>query len=219
VLLKFQVFWGVILCHGVSCSDYSKDRSALETMGTTSPMMQHNSTQNLSHQVRQHYVCLFIQNGAKYPPYFQYGIMKRGEAVEGWDWARKVQIVGKFPLQNSAVVKMVWSNEQRAFAVEIYFSQSLYRSGAACAPYSVQNPPSGPSTVPKIHSVVGWELQGNGKCVWKKMRTTTDLSNTRELWGCQTVRCAVSQALCTQTTATTCMIFYLRLCDLKHPML
>ena len=50
--------------------------------------------------------------------------MKGGEAVEGWDWDRKVQAVGKFPLQHSAVVKMVWSNEQRAFAVETYFSRS-----------------------------------------------------------------------------------------------
>ena len=52
--------------------------------------------------------------------------MKGGEAVEGWGWARKVQVVGKFPLQQSAVVKMVWSNEQRAFAVETCFSQSHY---------------------------------------------------------------------------------------------
>ena len=43
---------------------------------------------------------------------------------ERWGWARKVQVVGKFPLQHSAVVKMVWSNEQRAFAVETYLSQS-----------------------------------------------------------------------------------------------
>ena len=52
--------------------------------------------------------------------------MKGGEDVEGWGWARKVQVVGKFPLQYSAVVKMVWSNEQRAFAFETYFSQSHY---------------------------------------------------------------------------------------------
>ena len=38
--------------------------------------------------------------------------------------ARKVQVFGKFPLQHSAVVKKVWSKEQRAFAVETYFSQS-----------------------------------------------------------------------------------------------
>ena len=50
--------------------------------------------------------------------------MKGGEAVEGWGWARKVQVVGKFPLQHPTVVKMVWSNEQRPFAVETYFSQS-----------------------------------------------------------------------------------------------
>ena len=45
------------------------------------------------------------------------------------------------------------------------FAKSLYRSGAACVPYSLPNPPSGPSTGPKIHSVVGSELQGNGKYV------------------------------------------------------
>ena len=50
--------------------------------------------------------------------------MKGGEAVEGWGWPRKVQVVGKFPLQHSAVVKTVWSNEQRPFAVETYSSQS-----------------------------------------------------------------------------------------------
>jgi len=47
-----------------------------------------------------------------------------GEAVEGWVWARKVQVVGNFPLQHSEVVKMVSSNEQRAFAVQTYFTQS-----------------------------------------------------------------------------------------------
>jgi len=35
------------------------------------------------------------------------------------------------------------------------FAKSLYRSGAACVPYSLRNPHSGPSTGPKIHSVVG----------------------------------------------------------------
>ena len=54
--------------------------------------------------------CRVIQGGAKYPPYFQLGIVKRGEAVEGWGWARKVQVVGKFTLQPSPVVNMVWSN-------------------------------------------------------------------------------------------------------------
>jgi len=50
--------------------------------------------------------------------------VKGGEAIEGWGWARKVQVVGKFTLQHSAVVKMVWSNKQRTFAVETYFLQS-----------------------------------------------------------------------------------------------
>ena len=35
------------------------------------------------------------------------------------------------------------------------FAKSLYRNGAASVPYSLPNPPSGPSTGPKIHSVVG----------------------------------------------------------------
>jgi len=37
----------------------------------------------------------------------------------------------------------------------LLFAKSLYRSGATCVPYSLPNPPSGPSTRPKIHSVVG----------------------------------------------------------------
>ena len=50
--------------------------------------------------------------------------MKGEEAVEGWGWPRKFQVFGKFLLQPSPVAKMVWSNEQRAFPVETYFSQS-----------------------------------------------------------------------------------------------
>jgi len=38
---------------------------------------------------------------------------------------------------------------------KVLFAKSLYRSGAVCVPYSLTNPPSGPSTGPKIHSVVG----------------------------------------------------------------
>jgi len=37
----------------------------------------------------------------------------------------------------------------------LLFAKSLYRSGAACIPYSLTNPPSGPSTGQKIHPVVG----------------------------------------------------------------
>jgi len=37
----------------------------------------------------------------------------------------------------------------------LLFAKSLYRSGAACVPYSLPNPPSGPSTGPKSHSLVG----------------------------------------------------------------
>ena len=80
--------------------------------------------------------------------------MKGGEAAEGWGWARKVQVVGKFPLQPSPVVKMVWSNKQRAFAVETYFSQSHSIIAVQRAfPTHYQIPPQ--STGLKIHSVVG----------------------------------------------------------------
>ena len=37
----------------------------------------------------------------------------------------------------------------------LLFAKSLYRSGAVCIPCSLPNPPSRPSTGPKIHSVVG----------------------------------------------------------------
>jgi len=34
----------------------------------------------------------------KIPSLHSVGFVKGGEAVEGWGWARKVQVVGKFPL-------------------------------------------------------------------------------------------------------------------------
>ena len=43
----------------------------------------------------------------------------------------------------------------RIFRRNLLFAKSLYRCGAACVPYLLPNPPSGPSTGPKIHSVVG----------------------------------------------------------------
>jgi len=43
----------------------------------------------------------------------------------------------------------------------LLFAKSIYRSGAACVPYSLPNYSSEPSTGSKIHSVVGGELQGN----------------------------------------------------------
>ena len=43
----------------------------------------------------------------------------------------------------------------RIFRRNLLFAKSLYRSGAACIPYSLPNPPSGPSTRLEIHSVVG----------------------------------------------------------------
>ena len=126
--------------------------------------------------------------------------MKGGEAVEGWGWARKVQVVGKFPLQHSAVVKMVWSNEQRPFAVETYFPQShsiVAVQRAFRTRYQI--PPR--DRVPDRKSILLWveNFRETGSVSEKTMRTTTDLSNTREHRGCQTVRFAVSQALCTQT--------------------
>ena len=36
----------------------------------------------------------------------------------------------------------------------LLLAKSLYRSGAAYVPFSLSNPHSGPSTGPKIHSVV-----------------------------------------------------------------
>jgi len=128
------------------------------------------------------------------------------EHCEGWGGRRRVGLGSKGASSWEVPVTTLRSRKdglvQRAASIcrrNLLFAKSLYRSGAACVPYSLPNPPSGPITGPKIHSVVGWELQGNGKCVWKKMRTTTDLWNTRELRGCQTVRFAVSRALCTQT--------------------
>ena len=105
----------------------------------------------------------------------------------------------------------------------LLFAKSLYRSSAACVPYSLPNPHSGPSTGPKTHSVVGWELQGNGKCVWKKDEDDhgpLEHQRTSKLsYGPFRSLPVALQANTTQTTATTCKIFFLRLCDLKLSML
>ena len=95
--------------------------------------------------------------------------------------ARKVQVVGKFPLQHSAVVKMVWSNEQRPFAVETYFSQShsiVAVQRAFRTRYQI--PPR--DRVPDRKYILLWvqNFRETGSVSEKKMRTTTDLSNTRE---------------------------------------
>ena len=82
--------------------------------------------------------------------------MKGGEAVEEWGLGSKGAgsrevTVTTLPSRKDGVV-------QRAAHIcrrNLLFAKSLFRSGAACVSYSLPNPPSGPSTGPKIHSVVG----------------------------------------------------------------
>jgi hypothetical protein len=72
--------------------------------------------------------------------------MGSGSEVAG---SREV-LVTTLPIRKDGVV-------QRAARIchrNLLFAKSLYRSGAACIPCSLPNPPSGPSTGPKIHSVV-----------------------------------------------------------------
>ena len=147
--------------------------------------------------------------------------MKGGEAVEGWGWARKVQVVGKFPLQHSAVVKMVWSNEQRAFAVETYFSQShsiVAVQRALRTRYQI--PPRDRTENPFC---CGLRISGKWEVCLKK-----DEDDHGSLEHHRTSRLSdgpfyslpgALHANTTQKTATTCKIFFLRLCDLKLPML
>jgi hypothetical protein len=67
---------------------------------------------------------LVIQDGVKYPPYISVG------HCEGRGGRRRVGLGSKgagsraVSLQPSSVMKMVWSNKQRAFAIENYFLQS-----------------------------------------------------------------------------------------------
>ena len=106
--------------------------------------------------------------------------MKGGEAVEGWGWARKVQVVGKFLLQPSPVVKMVWSNEQCAFAVETYFSQSHSTVAVQCAFRTRYQIPSR-DQVPDRKSILLWveNFRGTGS-VSKKRRGRPRTSRTPE---------------------------------------
>ena len=149
--------------------------------------------------------------------------MKGGEAIEGWGWARKVQVVGKFPLQHSAVVKIVWSNEQRPFAVETYFTQSLSIVAVQRAFRTrYQIPPR--DRVPDRKSILLWVEKFREKEVGLKK----DEDDHEPLEHQRTSRlsdgpfCSLPGALhanTTQTTATTCKIFFLRLFVLKLPML
>ena len=62
----------------------------------------------------------------------------------------------------------------------LLFTKSLCHSGAACVPYSLPNPPSGPCTRPKIHSFVGWELQETwsvSEKKWGRPRTSQTPEN------------------------------------------
>ena len=148
--------------------------------------------------------------------------MKDGEAVEGWGWARKVQVVERFPLQNSAIVKMVWPNEQRAFAVETYFSQS-HSIVAVQRAFRTRYQISPRDRVPDRKSILLWveNLRERGSVSEKKMRTTTDLSNTREHRGCQTVRLQSPRRSARKPHANNghhLQDILLRLRDLKLPM-
>jgi len=149
--------------------------------------------------------------------------VKGGEAVEGWGWARKVQVVGTFPLQHSAVVKMVWSNEQRVFAVETYFSQS--HSILACSVLSVLATKSPLGTEYRTENLFCCGLRTSGKrevCLKKDEDDHGPLEHQRTSRRSDCPFCSLPGALhanTTQTTATTCKIVFLRLRDVKRPML
>ena len=82
--------------------------------------------------------------------------MKGGEAVEGWSFGSKGAGSWEVPVTTLRSRKDgVVQGEARIYRRNLLFAKSLYRSGAACVPYSLPNPPSGLSIGPKIHSVVG----------------------------------------------------------------
>ena len=125
--------------------------------------------------------------------------MKGGEAVEGWGWARKVQVVGKFPLQHSAVVKMVWSNEQRSFAVETYFSQSHSIVAVQRAFRTRYQIP--PRTEYRTENPFCCGLRTSGKrevCLKKDEDDHGPLEHQRTSWLSDGPFCSL-QAFCTQT--------------------
>ena len=115
-------------------------------------------------------------------------------------------------------------HEQRAFVVETYFSQShsiVAVQRAFRTRYQI--PPR--DRVPDRKSILLWveNFRETGSVSEKKMRTTTDLSEHQ-----RTSRLSdgpfyslpgALHANTTQTTATTCKIFFLRLFDLKLSML
>jgi len=149
--------------------------------------------------------------------------VKGGEAVEGWGWARKVQVVGKFSLQHSAVVKMVWSNEQRAFAIKTYFSQSHSIVAVQRAFRTRYQIPLGTEYWTENPFCCGLRTSGKQEvCLKKDEDDHGPLKHQRTSRLSDGPFCSLPGTLhanTMQTMATTCKIFFLRLCDLKLPML
>jgi len=82
--------------------------------------------------------------------------VKGGEAVEGWGLGSKGAGSWEIPVTTLRSRKDgVVQRAARIFRRNLLFAKSLYRSGAACVPYSLPNRPSGPSTGSKMYSVVG----------------------------------------------------------------
>jgi len=134
-----------------------------------------------------------------------------------------VQVVGKFSLQHSAVVKMVWSNEQRAFAVETYFSQSHSIVAVQLAFRIRYQIPLGTEYRTENPFCCGLRTSGKREVCLKKDEDDRGPLEHQRTWRLSDGPfCSLPGALHannTQTTATTCKIFFLRLCDLKLSML
>ena len=72
---------------------------------------------------------------------------------EGWGGHRRVGLGSKDADSQEVTVTILLSRKDGVFQREAricprnqLFAKLLYRSGAACVPYSLPNPPSGPST-------------------------------------------------------------------------
>ena len=105
----------------------------------------------------------------------------------------------------------------------LLFAKSHYRSDAACVPYSLPKSPLGTEYRAENPFCCGLRTSGKREvCLKKDEDDHGPLEHQRTSRLSDGPFCSLPCALhanTTQTTATTCKIFFLRLCDLKLPML
>ena len=95
--------------------------------------------------------------------------MKGGEGVEGWELGTKAACSWEVPVTTLRSRKDgVVQRAARICRRNLLFAKSLYRSGAACVPYSLPNPPLWTEYRTENTFCCGLRTSGKGEVCLKK---------------------------------------------------